>query len=890
LFLLRGFFALVLLIGPIKAASQTTMLVYDGITGIDQLSVLNDTAVITHIIKKSPAHRAGILAQDRIIAVDNQAVSGMGMNVREINNLLRKRAGTIIDLEIYREGQEGLLSFTLQRDPYLFQIPSYDYMYLVDSSRQWDIHEILSPSLDTLFQSPLDAKITIHSVEEGSTAQKLGLLPGDKIISLADEMDLDFDYHISHKLLSRISSDTSLTILRGDTTIYKPVLFSLREDLTGITSQFEVDFSHSCVWLKIRTNNEISASRTYLINVPDITGKDSLNLFYSLPSGEVVEKKAGILFPVQDRDFVYKNWHAFKIDLNKGEKQSFYLRWKAEKTTAAPQLQVYAHETIVRYDRFERMVFISFLFTMLLISAFYLLLFAVLKGRQYLYFALYIGSMAIFLFITDGYLGEYFWKENNFFLKFLEKYQPYIMAWLTVFFLMFGAAYLELRKVLKNWYRAVIVVIILIFIRLFMVLFEAIFNFRYPEIIEDVSRIVWIITVGFVPLFILIIPAITRIRSGFKPAWYFLIANLVLIPLIYITIYYAISSTSVLSAYESVLGRIFISSGMHSAALLQILIFSFGIVRKMRLDEIERIQAQDQVIEQLKINESLKDKVNRELEEKVKERTKEITDSIDYAQRIQLALLPGKDYLEKVMPEHFILYKPKDVVSGDFYWIREVQNSLVIVAADCTGHGVPGAFMSMLGITLLDEEFGKPAISSAGEILENLRSRVKKMLLQSGQTEEQKDGMDMALAIIDKENKELQFAGANNPLYLIRNSNLISGTEQGMEAKLQSQNSHLFELKGDRQPIGVHWEESPFTTHRIKLLDRDTLYVFTDGFIDQFGGEQRKKFKSKNFKELLLSMQDETLLDQKLLLEQSFDNWRLDIEQIDDVCIVGVRL
>jgi len=890
LFLLRGFFALVLLIGPIKAASQTTMLVYDGITGIDQLSVLNDTAVITHIIKKSPAHRAGILAQDRIIAVDNQAVSGVGMNVREINNLLRKRAGTIIDLEIYREGQDVLLSYTLQRDPYLFQIPSYDYMYLVDSSRQWNIHEILSPSLDTLFQSPLDAKIAIHSVEEGSTAQKLGLLPGDKIISLADEMDLDFDYHISHKLLSRISSDTSLTILRGDTTIYKPVLSSLQEGLTGITSQFEVDFSHSCVWLKIHTDNEISASRTYLINVPDITGKDSLNLFYSLPSGEVVEKKAGILFPVQDRDFVYKNWHAFKIDLNKGEKQSFYLRWKAEKTTAAPQLQVYAHETIVRYDRFERMVFISFLFTMLLISAFYLLLFAVLKGRQYLYFALYIGSMAIFLFITDGYLGEYFWKENNFFLKFLEKYQPYIMAWLTVFFLMFGAAYLELRKVLKNWYRAVIVVIILIFIRLFMVLFEAIFNFRYPEIIEDVSRIVWIITVGFVPLFILIIPAITRIRSGFKPAWYFLIANLVLIPLIYITIYYAISSTSVLSAYESVLGRIFISSGMHSAALLQILIFSFGIVRKMRLDEIERIQAQDQVIEQLKINESLKDKVNRELEEKVKERTKEITDSIDYAQRIQLALLPGKDYLEKVMPEHFILYKPKDVVSGDFYWIREVQNSLVIVAADCTGHGVPGAFMSMLGITLLDEEFGKPTISSAGEILENLRSRVKKMLLQSGQTEEQKDGMDMALAIIDKENKELQFAGANNPLYLIRNSNLISGTEQDMEAKLQSQNSHLFELKGDRQPIGVHWEESPFTTHRIKLLDRDTLYVFTDGFIDQFGGEQRKKFKSKNFKELLLSMQDETLLDQKLLLEQSFDNWRLDIEQIDDVCIVGVRL
>lgn len=925
LFILKGLVIVLWLICPLTAISQTTVLVFDGITGIDQILVQNDTALITRVIKKSPAHKAGIIAQDRIIAIDNQVVSGVGMSQRGIRKILHKPAGTSLSLQIQRPGQEELLSFTFQRDPYLFQITSYDYMYLVDTSQQWDIHEILSPSLDTLFQNPLDAKITVHSVEEGSAAQKLGLLPGDKILSLAEEMDLDFDYHIGYDLLGTLSSDNSLTILRGDSTIYKALLSSLQDDLAGITSQFEVDFSHPTVWLKILTENRISASRTYLINVPDIEGKDSLNFFYSLPSGEVVEKKAGILYPVKDRDFVYKHWHAFKVDLNKGEKQSFYLRWKAEKTIEAPRLQVYAHETIVRYDRFERMVFISFLFTMLLISAFYLMLFAVMKGRQYLYFALYIGSMAIFLFITDGYLGEYFWKENNFFLKFLEKYQPYIMAWLTVFFLMFGVAYLELRRVLKHWYRAVFIVIILIFVRLFMVLFEAIFDFTYPEYVEDISRIVWIITVGIIPLFILIIPAIIRIRNGFRPAWYFLIANLVLIPLIYITIYYSLSSTTVLSVYESIPGRILISSAMHSAALLQILIFSYGIVRKMRLDEIERKRAQDQVIEQLRINESLKDKVNRELEQKVKERTreineqkeeiesqrdeieaqrdmvamqrdlvseqkKEITDSIDYAQRIQLALLPGKEYLDQIMPEHFVFYKPKDVVSGDFYWIREVHDSLIVVVADCTGHGVPGAFMSMLGITLLDEEFGKPDIGQAGEILENLRSRLKKMLVQSGQSEEQKDGMDLALAIIDKKNKELQFAGANNPLLLLRNSKLVTGTEQGFKTTLQSKGSHLFEFKGDRQPIGVHWEETRFTTHRIKLLDQDSLYVFTDGFVDQFGGEHRKKFKSKRFKELLLSLQNEKMDTQKKVLEQTFEKWRNEVEQIDDVCIVGLRL
>ena len=232
-----------------------------------------------------------------------------------------------------------------------------------------------------------------------------------------------------------------------------------------------------------------------------------------------------------------------------------------------------------------------------------------------------------------------------------------------------------------------------------------------------------------------------------------------------------------ITIYESILSRLFISSGMYIAAILQILIFSFGIARKMRLDEIERKQIQEQIIDQLKVNEKLKDKVNRELEQKVKERTREITDSIDYAQRIQDAVLPRKEYLDQIMSEYFIFYKPKDIVSGDFYWIKEVNKSLIVVAADCTGHGVPGAFMSMLGITLLDEQLGKTRLDAPGEILDNLRSKVKEMLVQKGQTEEQKDGMDMAIAIIDKEKKELQFAGANNPLFLIRNSSQIAGTE-----------------------------------------------------------------------------------------------------------------
>lgn len=837
---LRRLTGILLLAWPLLVFSQTKMIVYDGLTGIHDVNFQNDTAFISALIPKSPADKAGIRLRDQIIAINDSEVAGTGMNRRGIRSLLQDRSGSPVELSIKRKGEDSLLSFAFVRDPYLYQIDSYDYMYLVDSLEQWDIRDIMSPSMDTLFKDPLKAKITVYSVEKGSPAEKNRILPGDQIISLGDEVDKDFSY--------------------------------------------------PCVWLKITTENRLAASRTYLINVPEMRGKDSLNFFYTLPSGELIEKRAGILIPIQDRDFIYKNWHAVKVMLNKGEEHTFYLRWKAEERVAGPHLQIYALDTIVRYDRFERMVLYGFLFTMLIISAFFLLLFAVMHRKQYLYFALYVGSLVLFLFITDGYLDEYFWKENNFFLKFLEKFQPYIMSWISIFFLLFGMAYLELRRLLKHWYRGVVIVLSLTGIRIVLVLVEVAFNLNYPAFIEKIFTVIWIFTVGIIPLFILIIPAIIRIRNGFRPAWYFLAANLVLIPLIYVTLYYSLYSSTVITIYESIISRLFISSGMYIAAILQILIFSFGIAQKMRLDELERKRIQEQIIDQLKVNEKLKDKVNRELEQKVKERTRMITDSIDYAQRIQDAVLPSKEYMDHIMSEYFVFYKPKDVVSGDFYWIKEVNRALIVVAADCTGHGVPGAFMSMLGITLLDEQLGKRSLDDPGEILDNLRSKVKEMLAQKGHIEEQKDGMDMAIAIIDQEKKELQFAGAHNPLFLIRNSNQFTGTEAVSGASMVGNGFRLLEYKGDRQPIGVYWDETNFSSHRVQLLDQDTIYLFSDGLIDQYGGESRKKYKIHRFKELLLSFQNESMDKQKELLNNAFESWRGENEQIDDVCVIGVRI
>ncbi len=251
-----------------------------------------------------------------------------------------------------------------------------------------------------------------------------------------------------------------------------------------------------------------------------------------------------------------------------------------------------------------------------------------------------------------------------------------------------------------------------------------------------------------------------------------------------------------------------------------------------------------------------------------------ITDSIRYARRIQRAALPSPAYMNNILSDYFTVYKPKDILSGDFYWVREIDGFRVVIVADCTGHGVPGALMSMLGVTLLNEQFRTFGIRQPGVILGHLRSNVKEILAQEGSENDQMDGIDMAIALIDQDKKELQFAGANRPLFLIR----------------KNDDYELSVIKGDKQPIGVHWEEKEFTNHLIKIQENDSLYIFTDGFVDQYGGEKRKKFKTSNFKKLLLSVQAEPMQNQRKLIEDTFDNWRGTHEQIDDVCVVGVRL
>ena len=264
-----------------------------------------------------------------------------------------------------------------------------------------------------------------------------------------------------------------------------------------------------------------------------------------------------------------------------------------------------------------------------------------------------------------------------------------------------------------------------------------------------------------------------------------------------------------------------------------------------------------------------------------------ITDSINYAKYIQSAILPQKELLDSYLKEYFIFFRPRDIVSGDFYWITSVEEETIIAAVDCTGHGVPGAFMSMLGAALLNEIVNKEYITHPGVILRRLRKEIIRSLHQKGEAGELKDGMDLSLCAIDFAAMKLQFAGANNPLYLARRreSNKID------TANIMESGSHiLYEIKGDRMPVSIHESMKEFTVHEIGLLKDDMLYLFSDGFADQFGGQEGKKLHYKTFKRILLEQAGEEMEKQKINLEKTFSEWMGDHKQVDDVLVIGIRI
>lgn len=295
----------------------------------------------------------------------------------------------------------------------------------------------------------------------------------------------------------------------------------------------------------------------------------------------------------------------------------------------------------------------------------------------------------------------------------------------------------------------------------------------------------------------------------------------------------------------------------------------------------------------------LKTKSGKLLEAKnqlIELKNKDITDSIKYAKRIQEAILPPTEYISKLFAEHFVLYKPKDIVSGDFYWVDNIDDKIYFAAVDCTGHGVPGAFISIVGYNLLKHAIHEHQKSTPAEILDQVNRDLSDSLRQNYNESSVKDGMDLSLCFFDKNKMELQYAGANNSIYVISGNSDESIANRGAvrekSGSAMTNGYSLTEYKADKQPIGAFLGEElrPFTNKIIKVNKGDVVYLFTDGYADQFGGPKGKKFKYKQFEEILLNNSPLPMKEQLIKLSNCFTEWRGTHEQIDDVLVMGFRI
>jgi serine phosphatase RsbU (regulator of sigma subunit) len=627
----------------------------------------------------------------------------------------------------------------------------------------------------------------------------------------------------------------------------------------------------SCVWFRFYFQNKSTRQFSFYLQ-PDpkhLSEFSEFRLYQEFENGVITIRKSGNTIIPKNKDVNISGSDDLRLFLPPGVSDTLYLRVSLSKESVLSKLTftVSTQNSVLHKDRSKRLVFGIFVGIMLIMVLYHIPLFV--KGREnsYLYYILYILAFLFFFVNKEGYIYEFTPRFTS------APIPIFLLEIFLLFFLLFGRAYLDTRNTLQSWDTILLLAVWFTvggLIISFMILLLQGLGVHVPVFIQLGALAIDIVS-AIGSLFLAIVPAMILTRENFQPARYFLFANLFLI--LGIAVNYALK--------EYALGKHSLELGV----TLQILTFSIGLSERINLLKKSKELAQRRIIDQLRENAALKDKVNRELEEKVQERTfeiqeqkehiekqnKEIKYSFDYAKKIQNTVLPGNDVFENLFAEHFIFFKPRDIVSGDFYWISHSDHWIVLTAADCTGHGVPGSLMSMLGITMLHEIVNEKNVKHSEEVLNQLRLSIARTLKQEGRIGEQKDGIDMALLIYDTTTRKLEFSGANNPLYIVRNGEML-------------------EYRGNNMPVAFYDKMTDFTRYTIEMKQGDRIYMFTDGFPDQFGGPQGKKFKYRPFKDLLLEVHERPMEEQQRILSLIFDEWKGDLSQIDDVLVIGLRL
>jgi len=620
-----------------------------------------------------------------------------------------------------------------------------------------------------------------------------------------------------------------------------------------------LDFTASTFWQKISLKNPTDEELTfYLETARPLTNKVNLYLFNE--EGDLIKVfQAGDDLPFKERPYQHRKF-IFPLSFEANTSTTLLLETESDGEILKLPLKFWNVEAFTQFSATEN--FFLGLYYGLFILVIVLFSFFGLALRQglYLFFVSYVFVLGLFQFSLDGLAYQYLWPSH----PWMGNHAILIWAAISMLAMMFYVKhFLTFQKNHPKYIKVYNGFMVLIVLSLLASLTNGpLYQYAFP-VLNGLS---------FISILYILYGLVLKYRSNDKPELPILLAFLCLV----------IGSILFILANTNFINNEFLAANaLKLGSATEVTFLSLAMAGRYRKTQQEKISAQNEAFKRLEEVNTLKEEQNVKLEKQVAERTeeireqantlaqqnKEIINSINYAQRLQDAILPSENALNKALPDPAVLNLPKDIVSGDFYWLETTEKHVYFAVADCTGHGVPGALVSVVGYNALNRCVRELKLTNPAEILDHLTMMVEETFSKEQNTVS--DGMDIALCVWDK-NESLYFAGAFNPLYLIKNEELI-------------------EIKGDKQPIGKFIKREPFKAHEIKLNKGDAVYLFSDGYADQFGGPKGKKLKYSRFKEYLIELNHLNSKSLENSLEKRIRAWQGNEEQIDDICVMKVQ-
>lgn len=644
----------------------------------------------------------------------------------------------------------------------------------------------------------------------------------------------------------------------------------LKSNKENIREKFQIikqdnanlSFTSSTYWAWFKVKNTDSFPKHFMLEVArPLT--NVANLFTIDNNGECKVQHNGDELVFSKRE-VQNRKLLFPVKFQPGEELTFYLQLRSDGEVIILPIRLWKPESLMQRDYNDQYLFGLFYGILLFVFIIYFFFYIALRDKAFLYYVFYVASIMLLQMSLDGLSFQYLWSNN---IWWANHVIPLSASLTGIAAVLYAKVFLKIKDNFPRLNKIYALLVFLNIICLFLSLGQGkLFEFAFPF-------------VNFLSLISIILIITTILLAYFKRKKVSIFFTLAFFSLMACVIVFILGNISLLPV------NFFSENAIKFGSATEVIFLSLSMANKYREIQQEKEVAQAKALEISLENEKITREQNIVLEQKVTERTyeivrqkeiieqknKDILDSIHYAKRIQRALLASDVVLKRNLPEYFVLYKPKDIVSGDFYWAQVTNNSFLLAVCDCTGHGVPGAFMSLLNISFLNETVVEKKVIQPNLILNRVRDSIINALNAEG-NEESKDAMDCVLCNFDFQNMQLRFACSNNPLWIVRNKELI-------------------EFKPDKMPVGYHYTVTQsFTLQEFTLQKGDCAYLFSDGYADQFGGQLGKKFKYSQLSQLLLSINAEPLEKQKNILFETIENWRGELDQIDDICIIGVRI